>query len=123
MSHLNASNKTLNSCTALDVFKSSDLEVLDGYSFASIPLNKLPTDLETWEKFNGAQDNPDDSTDFPIPVLEDSTAVTGWDVGSIYDKMGLPTGVPGISNVNALPFRAYNLIWNEWYPDSRHCLL
>ena len=52
VSHLNASNKTLNSCTALDVFKSSDLEVLDGYSFASIPLNKLPTDLETWDTSN-----------------------------------------------------------------------
>ena len=85
------------------------------YFFFFVPSRLVWTN---WEKFNGAQDNPDDSTDFTIPVLEDSTAVTGWDVGSIYDKMGLPTGVPGISNVNALPFRAYNLIWNEWFRDQ-----
>ena len=85
------------------------------YFFFFVPSRLVWTN---WEKFNGAQDNPDDSTDFTIPVLDDSTAVTGWTVGSIFDKMGLPTGVPGISNVNALPFRAYNLIWNEWFRDQ-----
>lgn len=71
---------------------------------------------ENWEKFNGAQENPGDSTDFLIPQVV-SPAVTGWTVGSIYDKMGLPTGVPGIS-VSALPFRKFNLIRNEWFRDQ-----
>jgi len=69
-----------------------------------------------WEKFNGAQDDPDDSTDFVIPTIT-STAITGEAVGSIWDKMGLPTQVAGLE-VSALPFRAYNLIWNEWFRDQ-----
>lgn len=69
-----------------------------------------------WEKFNGAQDDPGDSTDFLIPTIT-STAGTGEAVGSIWDKLGLPTGVAGLE-VNALPFRCYNLIWNQWFRDQ-----
>ncbi|WGL31232.1 major capsid protein [Dipodfec virus UOA04_Rod_815] len=42
---------------------------------------------------------------------------TGWNVGTIADYFGLPTGVPNIS-VSALPFRAYALICNEWFRDE-----
>jgi len=70
-----------------------------------------------WERFNGAQDDPADSTDFTVPQLDPATAVTGFTVGSIFDKFGLPTGVPGIE-INALPFRSYNLIWNTWFRDQ-----
>jgi len=69
-----------------------------------------------WEKFNGAQDNPGDSIDFIIPTLT-TTAGTGEAVGSISDKMGLPTGIPGLV-VNALPFRAYQKIYNDWFRDE-----
>ena len=69
-----------------------------------------------WEKFNGAQDNPGDSIDFIIPTLT-TTASTGEAVGSISDKMGLPTGIPGLV-VNALPFRAYQKIYNDWFRDE-----
>ena len=69
-----------------------------------------------WEKFNGAQDNPGDSIDFIIPTLT-TTASTGEAVGSIADKMGLPTGVPGLV-VNALPFRCYQKIYNDWFRDE-----
>lgn len=69
-----------------------------------------------WEKFNGAQDNPGDSIDFIIPTLT-TTAATGEIVGSIFDKYGLPTGVPGLA-VNALPFRAYQKIYNDWFRDE-----
>lgn len=41
----------------------------------------------------------------------------GFAVGSIFDYMGLPVRVGGLS-VNALPFRGYRLIWNEWYRDE-----
>lgn len=71
---------------------------------------------DNWEKFNGAQTDPGDSTDYLVPHL-DTTALTGEAVGSIYDKMGIPTGVPGLS-INALPFRAYSLIYNEWFRDQ-----
>ena len=69
-----------------------------------------------WEKFNGAQDDPGDSTSFVIPQ-QVATAGTGYLVGSLQDCFGLPTGVPGYSH-NALPIRAYNLIWNQWFRDQ-----
>lgn len=69
-----------------------------------------------WEKFCGAQEDPGDSTDFQIPTLT-TTAVTGEAVGSLSDKFGIPTGVPGLE-VNALPFRCYSLIWDCWFRDQ-----
>ena len=69
-----------------------------------------------WEKFMGAQDNPGDSTSYVVPQIV-STAVTGYDDGSVYDHFGLPTKVPGLSH-SALPLRAYYLIWNEWFRDQ-----
>jgi len=69
---------------------------------------------ENWERFNGAQDDPTSSTDFEIPTLNTQTTT----VGTLQDYMGLPIGsIPGAS-VSALPFRAYNLIYNEWYRDQ-----
>lgn len=41
----------------------------------------------------------------------------GWSVGTVADYMGIPTGVNGLS-VNAMPFRAYALICNEWFRDE-----
>lgn len=69
---------------------------------------------ENWERFNGAQDNPGDSTDYLIPTLADNTT---FEVGTLGDYFGIPTGV-SLSNINSMPFRAYNLIWNEWFRDE-----
>lgn len=41
----------------------------------------------------------------------------GWNVGTIADYMGIPTGVPNIK-VNSLPFRAYCKIYNDWFRDE-----
>lgn len=41
----------------------------------------------------------------------------GFQVGSLADYLGVPTDVPGLV-VSALPFRVYNLIYNEWYRDQ-----
>ncbi|UPW41047.1 major capsid protein [Sigmofec virus UA08Rod_5667] len=41
----------------------------------------------------------------------------GWQIGTIADYMGIPTGVSNLS-VSALPFRAYALICNEWFRDE-----
>lgn len=70
---------------------------------------------DNWQKFNGEQKNPGDSTDFLIPQIK--APAGGFPVGSLADYFGVPTGVEGIS-VSALPFRAYNLIYNEWYRDE-----
>lgn len=71
---------------------------------------------DNWEKFNGQQDNPGDSTDYLIPTLAKGS--TTFEEGSLADHFGLPTKVPTQFDVNALPFRAYNLIYNEWYRDQ-----
>ncbi|GAC77834.1 major capsid protein [uncultured marine virus] len=63
------------------------------------------------EKFNGEQTNPGDSTDFAIPKM-----VAAVIEGSLADHMGLPLG--GQFSINALPFRCYNLIYNEWFRDE-----
>lgn len=83
------------------------------YFFFFVP-NRLVWD--NWEKFNGAQDNPGDSTSFLVPTIT-STNTTDFGVGTIYDHFGIPTGVSGIK-INALPLRAYNLIWNQWFRDE-----
>lgn len=69
-----------------------------------------------WEQFNGQQDYPGASTDYLVPQ---TTAPTdkGFDVGSLEDYFGLPTGIKGIK-ANELAARAYNLIWNEWFRDE-----
>lgn len=80
----------------------------------------VPTRLvwDNWQRFCGEQKNPGDSTDFLIPSLSGSNTFSN---GSIFDYMGLPTGValdPANTPINALPFRAYNLIYNEWFRDE-----
>lgn len=71
-----------------------------------------------WKEFCG--ENTESAwipeTEYNIPQLV-SPANDGWKVGSIADYFGIPTGVPGLS-VNALPFRAYALIMNEWFRDQ-----
>ncbi|MGE0175407.1 MAG: major capsid protein [Oligoflexales bacterium] len=68
-----------------------------------------------WEKFNGAQDNPGDSTSYVCPTLTVGAAFT---VGSIFDKMGLPTDVANVAVSNTLPLRAYIKIYNDWFRDE-----
>lgn len=78
----------------------------------------VPTRLvfDNWQKLNGEQENPGDSTDYLVPELltpED----TGFTYGTLGDYFSIPTGVPGLP-VNSLPFRCYNLIYNEWFRDE-----
>lgn len=68
---------------------------------------------DNWEKFNGAQDDPGDSTDFLVPQITNAT-IAG---DTLFDYMGLPTAVAGL-DFNNLHGRAYNLIWNEWFRDE-----
>lgn len=54
-------------------------------------------------------------TEYSVPQV--TAPEGGWSIGSIADYMGIPTGVANLS-VNALPFRAYALIMNEWFRDE-----
>lgn len=73
-----------------------------------------------WVKFMGEQDNPGDSTSFTIPQTTGPGG--GYPASSLGDYLGLPTigqytPATGLSH-NALPLRAYNLIWNQWFRDE-----
>ena len=52
-----------------------------------------------------------------IPLNYQGTFPSGFAVGSIYDKLGIPTQVDDIT-INALPLRAYNLTYNTWFRDE-----
>lgn len=71
---------------------------------------------DNWERFNGAQDNPTDSTSYLVPQITLGSGVSIAD-SSLFDYMGLPINVNGIE-FNNLHGRAYNLIWNEWFRDE-----
>jgi len=70
-----------------------------------------------WERFNGAQDDPTDSTDFVVPTVAPPSG-QAWEVGSLADYFGLPTDITNPGAVCAFWHRAYNLIWNEWFRDQ-----
>lgn len=86
---------------------------LDTYFFF-VP-NRLT--WEHWKQFNG--ENTESAwipqTEYQVPQI--TAPAEGWSVGTIADYMGIPTGVKNLS-VNALPFRAYALIMNEWFRDQ-----
>lgn len=73
---------------------------------------------EHWKQFNGENTASAwiPQTEYEVPQIT-SPATTGWEVGTIADYFGIPTGKPNLS-VNALPFRAYALIINEWFRDQ-----
>lgn len=70
---------------------------------------------QNWQRFNGEQPNPGDSTDFFVPELD--AGPSGFVAGTIHDYFGLPLGAPNL-RVCAFWHRAYNLIWNEWFRDE-----
>lgn len=70
--------------------------------------------FDKWEDFITGGEDGNDSTS--APVIE-APSSTGFAIGSLADYFGIPTGVPNLE-VSALPFRAYNLIYNEWYRDE-----
>ena len=71
---------------------------------------------DNFEKFHGAQDDPGDSIDFTIPVCGTAGTVGLNDLG---DYFGLPLDIDTAqTNFSALPFRAYRLIYNDWFRDE-----
>lgn len=77
---------------------------------------------EHWKEFNGENTKNAwyPSTTYTVPQL----TIKGNDDlnGSILDYMGIPTNTKENANIalsiNALPVRAYNLIYNEWFRDQ-----
>lgn len=76
----------------------------------------VPTRL-VWDDFEEFITGGEDGTDASVMPTITFGGGTGAAVGSLADYMGV---TPGVNNLEvcALPFRAYQLIWNEWYRDQ-----
>ena len=84
--------------------------------FFSCP-NRLLWD--NWTKFMGEQDNPGDSIDYLVPKVRYAASGRQVAEGTMGDYFGLPTGIGGVYGAaNALPFRMYNRVFNEWFRDQ-----
>lgn len=73
---------------------------------------------ENWEEFMGENKKSywtKDQTQYTVPMLQ--TGLRSFEVGSIADHFGHPTGVAGLK-VSALPFRGTARVWNEWFRDE-----
>lgn len=67
-----------------------------------------------WTSMHGERKNPQDSVDYICPTV--TAPDSGFGFGSIYDYLGIPPDKK--LTVNALPLRACNLIYNEWFRDE-----
>ena len=74
---------------------------------------------EHWENMFGENDRNywAEKTEYSTPTSLIG-GVSGLNNGSIGDYFGLPTGVKNPIIVNALPARAYAMIYNEWFRDE-----
>lgn len=98
---------------ATPLFPVMDNAYMDFYFFF-VPARLL------WKHFQNLM-GQNDST-FWAETTEYTTPTTtapegGWNVGTLADYFGIPTGVSGLK-VNSLPFRAYARVWNEWFRDE-----
>lgn len=75
---------------------------------------------DNFEKFMGASAEAwTQPVEYLIPQISfpNLSGKTGFKKGSVADHFGIPTNVSG-GTFNALPFRCYALIWNQWYRDQ-----
>lgn len=75
---------------------------------------------DNWQKFQGEQTNPGDSISYVIPQQVSPSG--GYAKLTLQDYMGLPCAAQitagNTYTHSALPLRAYNLIYNEWFRDE-----
>lgn len=71
---------------------------------------------QNWTKFMGERLYQNDTNVYTVPQISlDSDGVA---VGSLSDFLGIPP-MKIKHTVSALPFRAYNLIWNQWFRSNQ----
>jgi len=85
---------------------------LDSFFF-SVPVRLI---WDNFQKFNGEQTDPGDSTDYVVPTMA-APASVGHANGSLSDYLGIPTGIADLEH-SSLFHRAYNLCYNEWFRDQ-----
>jgi hypothetical protein len=72
---------------------------------------------ENWDRMMGERrPDHDSSIDYTTPQITHVNASGQIDPTGIYGALGIPPITPSVSlSHNALPLRAYNRTWNEWY--------
>lgn len=75
-----------------------------------------------WERFNGAQDNPGDSTDFLVPIIDTAGGFNmpaiGGGIYYFWPRIR-PINIPANgAEITSLVFRGFHLIWDQWYRDE-----
>ena len=107
------------------VFSPLDAPIMDNIELETF-FFFVPTRLvwDNWAAFNGEHDAAGaQDTDFTIPIM--GSGITVSHDNAIYTNAGLAAhfGLPhnlqtGSVDINSLPFRCYNLIYNEWFRDQ-----
>ena len=72
---------------------------------------------EHWAEFMGENKTAPWTQTTPYEIPQVKAPTNGWTKGSLADFMGFPTKISNYK-ASALPFRAYALIWNEWFRDQ-----
>jgi hypothetical protein len=93
------------------IYPTMDNMFMDTFFFA-VPYRLL---WDNFKKMCGEQRNPGDSIDYTFPQIDD---INNESNQTLTDYFGLPTLVADDISVCSLPFRAYNLIYNEWFRDQ-----
>jgi len=73
---------------------------------------------DKWANLMGEQIDPESPIDYLQPIVD--TASSSIQIFTIGDYFGLPYNKTHLE-ADALPFRAYNLIYNEWFRDENLC--
>lgn len=97
------------------IYPVMDNAYMDTYFFF-VPCRLL---WKHWENMFGENDTNywAEKTEYSTPKCEIG-GTSGLNNGSIGDYFGLPTGIKNKISVNALPARAYAMIYNEWFRDE-----
>lgn len=97
------------------IYPVMDNAYMDTYFFF-VPCRLL---WEHWENMFGENDTNywAEKTEYSTPTCTIG-GKSGLNNGTIGDYFGLPTGVKNPIKVNALPARAYAMIYNEWFRDE-----
>lgn len=97
------------------IYPVMDNAYMDTYFFF-VPCRLL---WEHWENMFGENDTNywAEKTEYSTPTCKIG-GQSGLVSGSLGDYFGLPTGIKNEIKVNALPARAYAMIYNEWFRDE-----
>nr|DAV32569.1 MAG TPA: Major capsid protein [Microviridae sp.] len=97
------------------IYPVMDNAYMDTYFFF-VPCRLL---WEHWENMFGENDTNywAEKTEYSTPTCTIG-GKSGLVSGSLGDYFGLPTGIKNSIKVNALPARAYAMIYNEWFRDE-----